>query len=206
MRTLRPLTEAEAVLEFLRGEARSPRFRPKMAPALEALGADWSIIDDADPADAPAARLRRELLWAYRGPDGPAPLLGGFPDDVAWSLIALTPAELLAARYMRYPYWDELSGGTRSPLRAADRIRAGAQPVPGPATSSFMDLARALCDGTTVPAPILVAEEPDPRPADLVVLEGHARITAYALRPDCAPAEVEAVLGVSPRMAKWVMF
>ena len=203
MRTLGPLSEAEAILEFLRGEAASPRFRVKMAPALDALGADWAVIEDGDPADADEARLRRSLLWAYRGPGGPAPLLEGFPDDVAWERVGLTPDELLAARYMRYPYWDELSGGTRSPVRAAARIREGVQPVPGPATAGFVALAELMADGLALPPPFLVGAD---RAGPLVVLEGHSRVTAYALRPDRIPAEVEVVLGVSPRMAEWVMF
>ncbi|HUG41504.1 MAG TPA: hypothetical protein VMM12_13535 [Longimicrobiales bacterium] len=203
MRTLGPLTEAEAVLEFLRGEAGSPRFRAKLAPSLEALGGDWSLIEAGDPADAAQARLRRDLLWAYRGPSGPAPLLEGFPADVAWERVGLTPEELLEVRYTRYPYWMELSGGTRSPLRAAERIRAGVQPVPGPATSTFTQLAELLCQGLRPPPPILVGAS---RAGALVVLEGHSRLTAYALRPDCAPAEVEAVLGVSGRMAEWVLY
>ena len=204
MRALRPLTEAEAILELLRGEAASPRFRAKMAPALDALGLDWSLIENADASDPTEADARRALLWAYRGPDGTAPLLDGFPSDVAWERVALGPDELLEARYIRYPYWDELSAGSRSPRRAAERIRAGVQPEPGPPTRTFVELADALRAGLRPPAaPLLVGER---REGPLVILEGHSRITAFALRPECLPDEIEVVLGVSPSMAEWPMF
>lgn len=203
MRAVGPLTEAEAVLQFLRGEAGSARFRAKMAPALAALGGDWSLIEAGDPTDPEQASMRKALLWAYRGPGGPAPLLDGFPDDVGWSRVRLSPDELLAVRYIRYPYWDELSGGTRSPVRAAERIRSGVQPVPGPPTGAFVELAERLCRGDVLGAPFIVGDSVH---GPFVLLEGHARVTAGALRPACLPPEVDVVLGVSRRIAEWSMF
>jgi hypothetical protein len=37
----------------------------------------------------------------------------------------------------------------------------------------------------------------------LVVLEGHVRLTALALRPDLLPPELEVLLGRSLRIAEW---
>jgi hypothetical protein len=36
-----------------------------------------------------------------------------------------------------------------------------------------------------------------------VVLEGHCRLTAYMLRPDRLPPELEVLVGSSPGMAGW---
>jgi predicted nuclease of predicted toxin-antitoxin system len=47
---------------------------------------------------------------------------------------------------------------------------------------------------------VLVAAADD---APLMVLEGHARLTAYALAPDALPAELPALVGVSPDVARW---
>ena len=38
---------------------------------------------------------------------------------------------------------------------------------------------------------------------DLVVLEGHARLTALLLCPDRLPPELEVLVGASPAMTRW---
>jgi hypothetical protein len=50
---------------------------------------------------------------------------------------------------------------------------------------------------------ILVISDPT---NDLVVLEGHARLTAYAMRPDALPSELEVMLGTSSQMARWGVY
>ena len=50
------------------------------------------------------------------------------------------------------------------------------------------------------------------RPCDLderegaLVLEGHARLTAYAMRPEALPSELEVLLGCSPEMGHWGLY
>jgi hypothetical protein len=39
--------------------------------------------------------------------------------------------------------------------------------------------------------------------AGLVVLEGHARLTAYMMRPDALPPELLALVGYSPDIIHW---
>jgi len=39
--------------------------------------------------------------------------------------------------------------------------------------------------------------------APLVVMEGHVRLTAYALALECLPALLEAIVGFSPDFAEW---
>jgi hypothetical protein len=39
-----------------------------------------------------------------------------------------------------------------------------------------------------------------------VLVEGHVRLTLYALRPDAVPAEVPALLGTSSRMERWALY
>jgi hypothetical protein len=40
----------------------------------------------------------------------------------------------------------------------------------------------------------------------LVLLEGHVRLTAYALAGGWAPDEIGVLLGTSPRMAEWSLY
>jgi hypothetical protein len=39
--------------------------------------------------------------------------------------------------------------------------------------------------------------------APLVVMEGHVRLTTYALAPECLPAMLEVIVGFSPDFAEW---
>jgi len=40
----------------------------------------------------------------------------------------------------------------------------------------------------------------------LVLLEGHVRVTAYALFPEHLPSQLELFLGESPRMKGWCQY
>ena len=75
-------------------------------------------------------------------------LFDGLPyGDVGWSRVALRRDEVLAIRYIDYDYWVELSGGTRLPADAAQRIRAG-QANPEHA-ANFLRIAATLNDGAS---------------------------------------------------------
>ena len=69
------------------------------------------------------------------------------------------------------------------PSDAAIRIRKGAT-VFGMSTHHFLEMAEALRNGVKYPELILAGTEAH---SALVVLEGHARLTAYALAPDPHP-------------------
>jgi hypothetical protein len=54
------------------------------------------------------------------------------------------------------------------------------------------------------PPPLIVVAEPDC--SKLVLLEGHVRLTAYALHPEYLPDELEVYLGTSAEMSSWALF
>jgi hypothetical protein len=58
---------------------------------------------------------------------------------------------------------------------------------------------------TTTPPPELIAVTTQAR-TPLVLVEGHARLTAYALFPHYLPAKLEILLGVSDEMPRWCQF
>jgi hypothetical protein len=60
-------------------------------------------------------------------------------------------------------------------------------------------MADALCAGAVFPELILVGKS---ERSPLVVLEGHVRLTAYLLRPDCVPTTVPVLVGYSPHLEK----
>jgi len=43
-------------------------------------------------------------------------------------------------------------------------------------------------------------------PVGLVVLEGHARLRAYALEPTAIPVELDVLVGSSPTTSEWALY
>src|SRR5436190_8633054 len=171
MRALGVATEDEVLTAFVQGELESPRYGATVRKLLDRVG------DNS-----------RAVLSAYRSwPD--QGLFGGFPRTVSWSRAALTANEVLDILYIDWKWWLRLSGGSRSPRDAAVRIRAGAIPGvdDGPENELIARAAAANPELIAVRAPS----------SYLVLLEGHARLTAYALYPQFLPDELEIFLGES---------
>jgi hypothetical protein len=123
VRLLRAGSEAEMVALFLRDELASAHYGGEIRALLEHDGLAERIITDPDLGDAAENQVRLGLLTGYR-----EDYFDEFPDDVRWQWMAITTDELAAVRYIDYSYWNKLSGGTRLPLDAAPRIRAGIAP------------------------------------------------------------------------------
>jgi hypothetical protein len=196
MRILRPATEDEVVATFLRAELDSGRYGPVLRQLLERDGVDVDVLARPDLADSEANRYRSSLLDEYRGFERRIGLFGGFPERVDWHRAALSRDEVLEILYIDWDWWLEISDATRLPKVAADKIRRGE--VPG----STVEEHRTLLD---VPQPeLIVATTPDH--AKLVVLEGHFRLTAYAMFPDLLPDELEIYVGEAEGMDVWGNF
>jgi hypothetical protein len=133
----------------------------------------WSSVDVEE----------RRRAWLER--EG---LFFGFPDDVVWERVALTRDEVLAILYINWDWWLTVSNGTRLATVAAE--------VQG---RDEGDRAIAMAAATN-PELIVVG---DRERSKLVLLEGHVRLTAYAAFPEYLPDELEAYLGVSPRIGEW---
>ncbi len=84
-------------------------------------------------------------------------------------------------------------------IDAAKRILAGAMPD---VAAGYRSLAQALAEGAQFPELILLYS---PKQDELVVLEGHVRVTAYVLcmlLPECLRAELAVLVGCSDRLNK----
>ena len=122
--------------------------------------------------------------------------------ELAQLLPPLTPEELARVRYIDYDYWVELSGGSRLPTDAIPRIHAGVAPF-GVSSEWALRLADAIAAGADIPPLILVAPQEE---GSMVVLEGHARLTAYLLRPEVLPTELLVLVGYSPEIVCWGLY
>jgi hypothetical protein len=198
MRRVRPSSEAEMVALFLRTELPAARFRDNLQALLQSHGLPERVVTDPDLGDDAENRARLQLLTEHRAYSTRTGLFDGFPDDVSWQWMAITPAELARVRYIDYDYWVELSGGTRLPVDAAPRIRAGVAPF-GVPSDWALGMAEEVTRGARFPPLILVTTEPG---GGLVVLEGHARLTAFMLARDRLPPELEVLVGYSPAMPR----
>ena len=201
MRIVRPAPEAEVVAAFLRGELDSPRYGGRL---LELLGADdveASVLRTPHLKDADECAYRERLLDRHRAWLRREGLFDGFPERIAWSLVALAPEEVLAIRYINWDWWLRITGGSRRPLDAAARIRRGE--VAGVSVEEHEPIAARLL--TPEPQPPLIAVAPPDR-SRLVLVEGHVRLTAYALYSEYLPAELEIYVGTAPDMDRWTEF
>lgn len=210
MKVIRPSNEAEMIAEFLRQEyASRDRYGARLDGCLRDEGMAARLITAPDLTLPDDNARRRRLFGRYRGyGTGEPSYLTGFPTaGVDWFWATASREEVLRVRYIGYSYWTALSAGTRSPVVAAERIRAGIE-VYGVSNAGFLELAGRLREGLRVPSLILVtalatalstATDID----GLVVLEGHTRLTAYALAPDTILDEFDVLVGVSPAIARW---
>jgi hypothetical protein len=199
MRRLRAGSEAEMVALFLRTELSSERFGDDLRALLERAGLPERVVTDPDLDDDAENQARLRLLTEHRGYGTRTEVFEDFPDDVYWQWMIITAAELARVRYIEYDYWIRLSGGTRLAVDAARRIRAGVRPF-GVPNGRVLQMARAVAGGARFPPLILVTTGLGD---DLVVLEGHVRLTAYMLARDQMPPELKILVGSSPVMTHW---
>ncbi|MFJ4317153.1 hypothetical protein ACIP46_18060 [Streptomyces lavendulae] len=189
-------SEDEMVACFLSGELSSGRFGQNLRSHLAAAGQAEQLLTHPDLSDTGANLARRALLAATRGYGENRDLFENFPTHVRWARALLSADEAAGVRYLDYSYWVELSGGSRRPVDAAARINAGLRAFDVP-NEPFIDAAHALSRGERFPPLILVGERQD----NLACLEGHLRLTAYALVG--FPTDIECLIGTAPAMGRW---
>lgn len=196
VRVIGDSSEDEMVACFLLGELTSRRFGAGVRRALVAAGESERLLTDADLTDPAANRARRDLLTATRGYGDNRDVFEDFPARARWIRAVLTPGELARVRYIDYSYWNELSGGSRLPGDAAERIRTGVR-VFDVSNRRFLMAAGAVRRGERFSPLILAGRRRD----TLVCLEGHLRLTAYALAG--FPVGVQCLVGTARAMDRW---
>ena len=199
MREVTRLTADDMIAAFVRAELHSERFGRAVRAAMRRYGVPRCVVERPNTADAARNAQRLAILRTYRRYGLDRSLFDGFPyGNVTWSRVALTRDEALAIRYIDYEYWVELSGGTRLPAEAARRIRAGEANLEHAA--HYLRIAAALDWGAIFHEMIAVTAGPG---EPLVALEGHLRLTVYALCPERIPDPLTVILGTSPHMRRW---
>jgi hypothetical protein len=200
VKILSPVSEDAVIAEFLLAEIDSPRFRDGIIAALGSHAE--SVITNPDVDREDENQIRREILGLTRGYGCNQDLFERFPDDVQWYRVVMSKPELSRVEYIHYSYWNELSNGTRLPSRASKMIRDDTE-IFGVSNQGFLDIFNAIRNGKTFPRLLLVSCNEHAR---VVVLEGHARITAYFIDDDWVPDELEVLIGYSEKFIEWDLY
>ena len=191
------------MLAFLRGGIDSERFGTAVKNALLDVGGIELIRDpDLDSDEENVARGR--ALSVARGWRD-AELFEKFPKDVQWYHGLLPPEDLERVRYIDYSYWDSLSGGSRRPADVLPTLQAGRLPRRPTelGTTWCFEFAAQLASAESVDGLIVMAT---PDLSDLVLLEGHARLTAIFVGGLQQQLTVRSYLGLSSDLSQWSGF
>ena len=200
MNILRASSENEMILLFLQAEQQSERFSDQLTEVMQELGLEPELILSADLHNETENKARKRLLGAYRGYGEEREMFENFPQVTQWQLCSFERPDLENIRYIHYCYWEDLSGGTCSPLDAAQMIRKDVR-IYDISNEGFLRTADYLQKGGTFPKMIFLTPDWE----HFVIVEGHLRMTAYALVPQFFHG-VEAIVGKcsAEALAKWM--
>jgi len=186
------------VAVFLKAELKSTRWSKRILETLKKNNLDKEIIEKPDVTNKKENGYRTKILGEIRGYRKDSGFFEGFPDNVKWVRVVLDNDELRKAKYINYSYWNELSGGSRLLKDAVKNIKKGVE-VFGQSNKQFFELSKLIDKGNRFPEVILVGTHES---GDLVILEGHVRLTAYFLAKN-PPKELETIVGYSKDMPNW---
>lgn len=199
MRKLKEITNDEMVGIFLQAEINSNRWSKTLKEFLDRDQKPVTLLQNPDYTNIEENEYRRKLLGEFRGYGNNSYLFEHFPTSIHWQRVLLSKEELKKIKYMNYSYWNELSGHTRLASKGAENVLNGIE-VFGESNKGFIDAADAVKNGIKFPPIILVAQNTD---SDLVVLEGHQRITAYLMAYEYMRDELEVIIGYSEEIIRW---
>lgn len=187
---------------FLRAEIDSKRFGSNVASNLLKLNVSRKLIDSPNLIDNQENSLRRKILDNYRGYGRNTALFNNFPQVVEWNWVEFSQEDLEKIMYMNYDYWNDLSEGSRLPLDAARNILNGVE-IFNQSNKRFFEAVEALKNGQKFHPIIVVSSGKE---GNVVVLDGHLRLTAYMLEPQAVSQYTKMIIGNSPDFNKWVFY
>lgn len=179
MKIIRNSNEDEMIACFLNGEISSNRFGNDLRKTIAKLKCDKRIIDCPNLDNPVENQKRKRILSEFRNYDKNDGLFENFPKVNKYVIVEFESKDLKNIKYINYDYWNELSNGTGSPLVASNNIMHG-KIVFNVSNAPFFDGANLLKSGTKFKPCILLTADYN----TFIVLEGHSRITCYALCPN----------------------
>lgn len=181
---IRKSNEAEVILDFLKGELKSNRFSENLENVLKELGLTENIILSADLNNKEENIKRLEIMHKFRGyPD--EDMFNNFPKITRWEYCEFNNDDLDNCFFIDYDYWNELSSNTSLPKEAAKNIIKGLE-VYDISNEQYIFASKHLKDGNEFPPVILITCNEE----KYLIIEGHLRMTAYALYSNFSQAKM----------------
>jgi hypothetical protein len=181
VKILEPATVDEMVAAVLKAEIEASRYKQVLRDLMRGLDIRRIVVDQPDTTSRVQNEQRARILRCWRGWDANGALFQGWPDGVEWSWALLEPSDEPHLRYAYAPEWRELSGETCIVAEGASQIgRDDSELLSWWGHHGTLDaingIRNAVEAGKTF-APIVAT---GPEEGDVIVLvEGHARMTAY---------------------------
>ena len=175
---------------FLHGEIGSDRWKNQILEIIEKHNFNKKIVLSPNLLDENENRQRKRILKIFRGYDD-SEIFENFPKKIDWKLAVLNQDDLLKVKYIEYDYWAELSGGTRFAKDSVSTIKNGTE-IFGVKNDNFIRLAEHIKSGNSLEPLIIIASNTDSN--KMIVLEGHARLTAIHLAIEHV-SEIKALIG-----------
>lgn len=198
MKLLHKLDENGVISLFLLSEFKSSRFGSDLLRVLKTLGFSKDIILKPDLENTAENACRRDIIGEYRGYGRNTGLFTNFPKNVEWYEAFITRKELSKVRYINWYYWLGITGGSRLPCDV--RLNVSNDVISSADIKLFYAVLADIEASGFFPKLIFVTTG---SPKDLVVLEGHLRVTASFLKPKIIPNKVNAIVGISKEFTLW---
>lgn len=179
MEILRQSSEDEMISEYLKAEYSSNRFSEDIQEAMQKLSLSENIVLSPDLHNISENTQRRALLGTFRGYGLNQSMFERFPNVTDWFLCSFSKEDLEKIRYIDYSYWNELSGGTKLPIDAVRTIHKGVL-IYGQSNEGFINAASYIRNGGAFSKMFFLTADFE----KYVIVEGHQRMTAYAIEPD----------------------
>ncbi len=179
MYKIKDASENEMILLFLRTEINSNRFKKDLEIIINNLNVDKKIILKPNLKSDEENKLRKNILAKYRGYGENRKIFHNFPLNIKWEWCSFTEKDLKKIKYINYDYWIKLSNDTRLAIDAVDNIKNGVE-IYETSNQQFIDLANKI-DEEDINFPNLIIMASIENKDNIVVLEGHLRLTALIL-------------------------
>ena len=176
MKLVKKSSEAEMILEFLKGELNSKRFNKDLNNAINTLGLDSNTILNGNIEDEKENIDRLKIMKKFRGyPD--EKLFERFPKIEDWKYFELNENDINNIYYIDYDYWNELSNGTSKPVEAAKVIKSGKE-IYEVSNQPFLDGVEYNKTNEFPPVVLFTCNN-----EKFLIIEGHSRMTIYGFNP-----------------------
>ena len=201
MEIIRQASEDEMVLEFLKAEINTinsgqRNIQNAINSELQRLGKDKKIITEGTIFDG-QNETRSEILGNSRGYKKNKMLFRNFPSIRQWDFVNLGGRDFEKLKYINLEKWIKLSNGTRYVVEAAKKIQINKNNE----YNEFIKGTEFIRNGGKFRPPIILTDEKE---EELIILEGHNRLTIYMLVLD-KEKKIEAFVGRcrNEELTKW---